>query len=373
MIPPQMLVGPIRPQGPLLGQVPGPAIEQSSGMEQLAALVTDLGGVAHKRQLVAHGATDRLLTASVRFGSLHRARRGWYTVFPPGDPRHEAVRIGGRLTGASLLALHGAWLWTTPPVTVAVSANASRLRARHGATVVWRPRVLPSGPVRDRPTPPWAVPLEEALVTAVLGLPLDEAVALLDWALASGRFTRVELAEAFAHLPENRASIVGWADRRSESFIESLIRATFVSLGHDVRVQVPVGPRDARRIDIVVDEVVALELDGRAFHADTFDADRHKDITVTIAGRVALRCGYGMVRDDRGLLVEAVHAIIRRSRAVSTASRRCRDSHHQACLGAEPWRVGASRAPRPHRARSASTAGVARAGSPPRSSRATRS
>jgi very-short-patch-repair endonuclease len=297
------------------------------GMQQIATHVMNAGGVLHKRDLVALGATDRMLTAAVRFGYVHRARRGWYTTFPPGDARHEAVRIGGRLTGASLLALLGAWMWAAAPtVSVVVPPGASRLRPRCGATVRWRA----DGRVPPRPSPgtahrhpddddhavddahrsAWAVPLRTALVDAVVTAPLDEAVALLDWALSSGHFSVVGLHAAFAGAPADVRGIVDWADPRSESFIESVMRVTFAGLGHRVESQTRVGPGDRRRIDVVVDGVVALELDGRSWHGDTFDADRLKDLAITIQGRTALRASYEMVRDHRPLVIEAVHAVL---------------------------------------------------------------
>jgi very-short-patch-repair endonuclease len=295
-------------------------------MQQIATYVMNAGGVLHKRDLVALGATDRMLTAAVRFGYVHRARRGWYTTFPPGDARHEAVRIGGRLTGASLLALLGAWMWAAAPtVSVVVPPGASRLRPRRGATVRWRA----DGRVPPRPSPgtahrhpdddhavddahrsAWAVPLRTALVDAVVAAPLDEAVALLDWALSSGHFSVVGLHAAFAGAPADVRGIVDWADPRSESFIESVMRVTFAGLGHRVESQTRVGPGDRRRIDVVVDGVVALELDGRSWHGDTFDADRLKDLAITIQGRTALRASYEMVRDHRPLVIEAVHAVL---------------------------------------------------------------
>ena len=301
-------------------------------MQQIATHVRQAGGVLHKQDLVALGASDRMLTAAVRSGHVHRARRGWYTTFSPGDARFEAVRIGGRLTGASLLNLLGAWMWTAAPtVTVVVPPGASRLRPRRGATVRWRadgrvpPRPLhPSvrrqpddddeHAVEDAGRAAWAVPLRTALVDAVVAAPLDEAVALLDWALVSGNFSLSGLHAAFAAAPSDAKGVVDWADPLSESFIESVIRATFVGLGHRVESQVRVGPGDRRRIDVVVDDVVALELDGRLAHADTFDADRLKDLAITIQGRTALRASYGMVRDHRPLVVEAVHAVLEEAR-----------------------------------------------------------
>lgn len=342
-------------------------------MQQIATHVRRAGGVLHKRDLVALGATDRMLTAAVRSGHVHRARRGWYTTFAPGDARYEAVRIGGRLTGASLLALLGAWMWTTVPiVSVVVPPGASRLRARHGARVLWRSdgRVPPRPSPGTVPCPPdddehgsedarraaWAVPVGTALVDAVTAAPLDEAVALLDWALSSGHFSVAGLHAAFAEAPADVRGIVDWADLRSESFIESVMRVTFADLGHRVESQTRVGPEDRRRIDIVVDGVVALELDGRRWHGDTFDADRLKDLAITVQGRTALRASYEMVRDHRSLIVEAVHAVLDdarrpRRRLVVTTGRAHRPRTRRT-RGRRPWhlvRPARGRAPQPGR------------------------
>ncbi|ROS51500.1 type IV toxin-antitoxin system AbiEi family antitoxin domain-containing protein [Frigoribacterium sp. PhB24] len=329
-------------------------------MQQIATHVRQAGGVLHKQDLVALGASDRMLTAAVRSGRVHRARRGWYTTFPPGDARHEAVRIGGRLTGASLLALLGAWMWTTTPtVTVVVPPGASRLRPRRGATVRWRadgrvpPRTLHQPVLRqpdddehaveDARRAAWAVPLRTALVDAVVAAPLDEAVALLDWALSSGNFSLAGLHAAFVAAPSDVRGVVDWADPLSESFIESVTRATFVGLGHRVESQVRVGPGDRRRVDVVVDEVVALELDGRSSHADTFDADRMKDLAITIRGRTALRASYEMVRDHRPLVVEAVQAVLeearRPRRPLLVPSGRAQHPGVRHTRGRRPWHL----------------------------------
>ncbi|WP_277959141.1 hypothetical protein [Frigoribacterium faeni] len=190
--------------------------------------------------------------------------------------------------------------------------------------------------------------------------PLDEAVALLDWALSSGHFSVAGLHAAFAEAPADVRGIVDWADLRSESFIESVMRVTFADLGHRVESQTRVGPEDRRRIDIVVDGVVALELDGRRWHGDTFDADRLKDLAITVQGRTALRASYEMVRDHRSLIVEAVHAVLDdarrprrrpRRRLVVTTGRAHRPRTRRT-RGRRPWhlvRPARGRAPQPGR------------------------
>jgi very-short-patch-repair endonuclease len=57
--------------------------------------------------------------------------------------------------------------------------------------------------------------------------------------------------------------------------------------GHTVVSQVPVG--ELERIDLVVDDVVGLEVDGREYHVDRFEQDRRKDLAITLAGYHAIR------------------------------------------------------------------------------------
>lgn len=72
-------------------------------MSLIAEWLDELGGIAQKRQIVARGATDWMLTAAVRSGAVFRARQGWYSIVPELDAEVRAVRVGGRLTGISAI------------------------------------------------------------------------------------------------------------------------------------------------------------------------------------------------------------------------------------------------------------------------------
>ncbi|MGY6499150.1 MAG: hypothetical protein ACXIUP_13090, partial [Microcella sp.] len=65
--------------------------------------IIQAGGAAGRAHLRALGHSDRTLSAAVRAGAIARARRGWYTIWPDSDPRLQALRIGGRLTGLSAI------------------------------------------------------------------------------------------------------------------------------------------------------------------------------------------------------------------------------------------------------------------------------
>lgn len=283
-------------------------------MDALVALVDELEGFAQKHELVAHGATDRMLTAAVRSGRLTRPRRGWYSTLREDDPRFRAVRVGGRLTGMSALTELGAWTWDPGPLHVAVPRNASRQRDQyrrevrrdplrhHDVVVHWRT-------VRDRWPPSRATvhPLE-ALVRVVLDEPFELAVAALDWSMRFGLVDVIELHQLARALPEARRRIVNWVDPACDSIPESICRTRFALRGFRVASQVPVG--DFERIDLVVEDVVALEIDGRQ-HADTFERDRRKDLRITAKGLHAIRPTYWIVRSEFQALLGAVVVAIR--------------------------------------------------------------
>lgn len=257
-------------------------------MTSISGLVHLHGGLLHKRQLVEKGAHDRHLTWAVRKGEVRRPRRGWYSTWPPHDPRFIAVQVGGRLTGASALQSWGAWLWQEPRITVSVPKNASRLRRASRVRVVWDPPE-----VAERGTN-HSVGLRDALREALLELPFEEAVAVLDWALYTEHLGIGEIPALVEGLPRDVQGIVDWVDEKCQSIIESISRTRFRRAGHDVETQVPVDRNKA--IDIVVDGVVGLELDGRSFHQDSFEKDRCKDLEIIIEGRAAIRASYRMVR-----------------------------------------------------------------------------
>lgn len=281
-------------------------------MLAVALTVNRLGGMAHKRQLVARGARDLDLTRAVRDGSVLRARQGWYTTLAAQSPEVRAVRVGGRLTGISAVRHSGGWVLDEHPLHVSVVENSSRLRS---PTTLRVPFAKAEGRVQlhwdERSTlgrgTAVAVELADALLRVVLDEPVDAAVAALDWALHSRRLDRMEFELLILRLPTHRRWIAGWVDDRCESLPESLSRTRLRLAGHRVTSQVPLG---SERIDLVVDDVVGLEVDGEEFHLDRFEADRRKDMTMTLAGYHAMRPSARMVFRDWHTVQSAIESAI---------------------------------------------------------------
>lgn len=276
-------------------------------MADIQELVSELGGLAQKRQLVARGARDEDLTRAVRDGLVARARQGWYTTEDVTTPRVRAVRVGGRLTGISTISDLGGWVLGEHPLHVSVSRNAARLRSqwnrrepigqRQGVRLHWDP--VP----RSESGSGWHVGLAEALRRVVIDESLETAVAAIDWALHTGQIDHFDFELLILSLPRHKRWIRSWVDGTCESLPESLARTRLRNAGHSVEIQIPVG---AKRIDLVIDSVIGLEINGKQFHAHTFEEDHLKGIEITIAGFHSMSVSAKMVFTQWDLFVQAL-------------------------------------------------------------------
>ena len=81
-----------------------------------------------RAELLAQGYTRRSIQAAVRRGDLIHVRRDRYLAPEANDLLVRAVRVGGRLTCLSLLALLGVFVLRNQLLHVHVWPMASRLR-----------------------------------------------------------------------------------------------------------------------------------------------------------------------------------------------------------------------------------------------------
>lgn len=269
---------------------------------------------ATTRQLLAQGLTKRDIQHAIRLGQLARVRRGFYSTLSHHDPRVIAVRVGGQLTGVSAIAALGGWLPKTPSVIhVAVPRTHSRLRpAPSGVRVVIR--------WVDRPASDASIAnLDEVLIRVALDEDLETSVSCFDWALAAGRIDTVDLELIMKALPKPARVLRSWIDPRSQSILESVARVRLMQRGWKVTSQVGVG--DFQSIDLVIEEHVALELDGRAHHELRFEADRRKDLAIAKAGRHSIRVTASMLWNHWGEVEAAIESALTARRAVPNAGK----------------------------------------------------
>jgi very-short-patch-repair endonuclease len=267
----------------------------------VSEIVDELGGFATTGELRLRGATERMLTAAVRFGHVRRVRNGWYSTAKPSDPRFRAVRVGGRLTGLSAFRQWGAWVLFPPSILhVAVPYNAARLRAQ-GRVRIHYEHAQSSGTKTE-------VSALDALVRVMLDEPVDVAVPCIDWLLRTGRVDRMQIERCVLELPAQRRGIMRLVDRSSQSVLESVARVRLQTAGFWVAPQQSTGELGAT--DLVVEGTVALELDGREFHADSFESDRRRDLITTVEGRHVIRVSRNMVRDAWPAIEDAIRAAL---------------------------------------------------------------
>ncbi|MCU1417817.1 MAG: hypothetical protein JWP32_1991 [Schumannella sp.] len=274
------------------------------------------------------------MTTVVRSGELRRPRIGWYSTLAAGDPRFRAVAAGGRLTGASALHVMGAWMLDPPDrLHVAVAPGARVVRSSVDACIHW---------VHSTGDSPCVVSLVDALTQAALSEPLETVVSVFDWALHTGRLHRIDFERILLSLPAPARVLGKWVDPDSESVLESIARVRLRRRGWGVRSQVRVGELGA--IDLVIEDHIALELDGREHHEKSFERDRRKDLQIVTEGRQAIRVTYSMLTRDWQGVERAIEAAL--------AARRFGDVGGSGVKSAEPR--GSRRTRRPHRDNSAS-------------------
>ena len=280
-------------------------------MVDVRALVEEFGGLAQKRQLVDRGAADYDLTRAVKRGDVIRARQGWYTTLEELEPRVRAVRVGGRLTGISAIRDWGGWVLGDHPLHVSVPRNAARLRsqwnrreplgAHPGVQLHWDP------PVVGESGSDWSVSVTEALRRVIIDENHETAIAALDWALHAGRIDSFDFEKLIIDLPAHKRRIRSWVAAECESLPESLARTRLRLAGHRVDIQVPLGNK---RIDVVIDGTVGLEINGKQFHSHTFEEDHVKSAEMTIAGFYAMSVSAHMVFSKWNLVTRALDAAL---------------------------------------------------------------
>lgn len=279
----------------------------------MPALPASRSGIHSMGSLAAAGVPTSCVRRLVETGELVRLRRGWYAQPTAESDAMSAVRAGGLLSGGRRLARAGGWVAPSAPLVVVVSAGA-------------RPEPRPRIEFRRRPRlslgdhPDGLAPLPVALRHALDGLPVAESAAVADsllHAAATGamphddRLPAHRLVVELAHTSRGRR-ILALLDPDAESGLESVARVRLAEAGFAVRSQHLLPTR--QRIDLVVEERIAVELDG-ATHIprEAFQRDRRKDALAAQQGLVPLRFSYHQVMNDWDGVVGAIRRMLART------------------------------------------------------------
>jgi len=298
--------------------------------DAVLAALRSAGGCARRHELVAGRAAQRALASLTADGRVIRVSRGVYAL--PDAPAD--VRTA-RLASGLLTCRSAAARWGLPLVRQSTVVHVAVPRDR-GAR---RPGDLPPGTVvhrevRVRPSGlALTVPPPVALVHLARCVPAVETVAALDAALRTGLVTRAELA---AQLPSRGRFAFGRllraSDGRSQSIAESFVRVGLRAQGLTGEPQVLLD--GVGRVDLLVEGVVVVELDGFAHHSDRtqFGEDRRRDRVVRSLGLHALRFTYRDAVHDTERTVHEIGAAVAAARRERRQPLPADLAHRSACI-----------------------------------------
>lgn len=285
-------------------------------MATVLITVSELGGIAATRELLAAGHSAPDLARAVRTGTVRRVRKGWYCR-PDLHPQIQmAARVGGVLGCVSALALHGGWMPEREPLHVLMPANGARPRSprdsrrrlrdgHHDVLLHWsgtqgtRTIAPPLRAIRDV-----LVCLEPEFASAAIGVLLHERPDL-----------RRPWQRALASLPHGRAGWVARIDHICESGTEVLW--WFRMRNHHLAVRRQVEIDGIGRVDFLIGERLVIEVDGAEYHTDpdAFERDRLRDALLSARGFRVLRFSYRLVLDHWPIVEAAVLAAVARGDA----------------------------------------------------------
>ena len=236
------------------------------------------GGSARWSDLGRDVARGTLLRA-VDEGRVLRPGRGVFAL-PGAEPAQlAALRVGGVLSCQTAAAARG-WSLLRPPGAIHLEVAAGSRRTLRGAVLHRSGAALPIGGSTDQ---------LRTVVGAVRCLPVVEAVVLLDGLLRDGVLDADDLdtvAEALPpRFPHRRAFAL--LDPRAESVLESAVRVACVLAGLRVRSQVRLD--GVGRADLLVEDWLVVETDGREHHGGAFQEDRRRDARTAQLGLLTLR------------------------------------------------------------------------------------
>ena len=265
-----------------------------------------LGGAASWRQLRAVGISWWAVFVALQEGSVLLLRRGAYAL-PGADPAlRAAVQLGGILACTSAASSLGL------PVLVDRGIHIVVPRA-------WSHAFLEGVRVHRRDLDPdertrVATSLLRTVLDCARELPLREAVVVCDAALRAG-LDQVCLRSAAAQARGNGSgavrAVVGLADGRAESPIESCLRLVADRLG-------PVVPQvwidGVGRVDLVVDGWLVLEADGFEHHSDRsrYREDRRRSNALAVLGYTVLRFSYEDIVHHEDVVAEVIARVLAR-------------------------------------------------------------
>ena len=248
----------------------------------------------------------RTVRKALATGEIRRVAKGVYAL-----PEAPAALTAARSQGGVVSHLSAAQHWglgvISPPTSPHVTLPPGRVRRHTGLPCILHWASVPS--LDDVTTP------LRTVLDCIRTLPLAEALAVADSALRTGCVDQDELIDAAKRLrgPHRRRvlQVAQLADGRSESVLESALRALLVERGIEGFVpQVLVQDSEfSARLDLGNPELLlGLEADGFAFHGTrrALVKDCRRQVNLTIRGWRILRFSWEDIMYDPDWVVDTI-------------------------------------------------------------------
>lgn len=308
--------------------------------EKLIRRLTMAGGAARTHQIAFTRHERRVLKSLLEARKIIRVGYGCYAMADTPVPIQLARLTNAKLTCVSAVAFAGLRTLHTPRhIHLALDSNRGLTLPRKFVewSVIHRePRswgnAINAAPIKKAATLNNAAPLGLSHFDAVPNLnppagllapwpavfarvavcqPLVEAVIAIDSGLNTGVVQKEEILRLLRpHKHQRAIEAVGLASPTSQSVLESLARLELVSEGLKVEPQTYVD--EVGYVDLLVEDVVAVELDGFEYHRDRvqFSRDRFRDRQLRMMGYEVLRYAYDEVINSPELVVADVRKIL---------------------------------------------------------------
>lgn len=262
----------------------------------VAAHLERLGGVATWTQLVSL-TSRRQLERAVGDETIVRLSRGRYAVTTAREARQAAHRVTGIVMGCSAAA-HWGWSMKWQPSRPEIAVPRGRkvaVSVQLDLDVRWRQLEPPD--VVDG----WVTSPLRTVLDCVRALPADEALAIADSALRSGRVTPAQLLRAAETSPARghavAVRVAAAADRRAANPFESVLRSIALDvpgllLVPQVRIESTRTGRLTGRVDLADERLkIVAEADSFEFHGERalMERDRFRYDELAVDGWLVLR------------------------------------------------------------------------------------
>ncbi|TFB77242.1 hypothetical protein E3O06_00300 [Cryobacterium glaciale] len=265
-------------------------------------VVCSLGHIATTDELFRRGASARHIRAALQAGQISRATRGVYVCQHADAEQRQAAALHSQIACVSAVHRFGVWCGLDTALHLMRPADArggagARLRVdAHGHDLHFHG----AAPRFGRPGTSWLVDPVEAVWQAIHCLDEENAIACLESAQHLKFITPTQMHRLCVLAPARLHPGIREMEDTADSGVETLTRRRLRHHGFTVVAQGQVGASAGSiREDLVVEDCVALEIDGRQWHgAAKLGSDYDRDLMVEGLGRRALRLSYRQVMFD---------------------------------------------------------------------------